>query len=258
MEVKKEVISVLGCGWLGLPLAKHFIEKGFETKGSTTSVDKISKLESQRILPFLVDINNIESSDKAFFSSKILIVAITSKNVESFKKLISEIEISTIKKVVFISSTSVYPNSDVAITETHKTLETPLVLIERLLLSNINFKTTIVRFGGLFGNTRNPGNFFKHGRIIKNPEGVVNMIHQEDCIEIIQSIIENGIEMEVLNGCADTHPTRRDFYTKAKQELGFEVPVFEENQPVQIKTISSEKLKSKLNYTFKHSDLLDI
>jgi nucleoside-diphosphate-sugar epimerase len=249
-----KAVSILGCGWLGLPLAKHFIEKGFEIKGSTTSVDKISRLESLGILPFLVDINTIESSDKAFLSSEILIVAITSKNIDSFKKLVSEIETSTIKKVIFISSTSVYPNSDVEITEAHKTLETPLVSIERLLLSNTNFNTTIVRFGGLIGEYRNPGNFFKNGRIIKNPEGVVNMIHQEDCIEIIDRIIEKGIETEIFNACTDAHPTRRDFYTKAKLTVGFEVPDFEENQPIQTKIISSKKLKKELNFEFKYAN----
>lgn len=251
-----KVVSILGCGWLGLSLAKHLLEKGFETKGSTTSVDKISKLESQGIAPFLLDIENLDGIDTAFFSTEILIVAITSKNVESFKNLISEIEKSGIKKVIFISSTSVYPNADVAITEAHKTLETPLVLIENLLLLNTNFKSTIVRFGGLIGKDRNPGNFFKNGRIIKNPEGVVNMIHQKDCIEIIHLIIEKGIEAGIYNACSDTHPTRRDFYTKAKLNLGLDVPVFEENQPIQIKIINSEKLKKELNFDFKHTDLL--
>jgi nucleoside-diphosphate-sugar epimerase len=160
--------------------------------------------------------------------------------------------------VIFISATSVYPSSDMLITEEHKTLDTPLASIEKLFLLNTNFDTTILRFGGLFGVNRNPGNFFKDGRIIKNPEGVVNMIHQDDCIGIIHKIIERRIDNIVFNACADTHPTRRVFYTKMKTELGFEAPVFEENQPIVMKRISSEKLKSMLNYTFKYNDLLAI
>ena len=39
-------ISILGCGWLGLPLAKALIENGFSVKGSTTSTDKLTALEN--------------------------------------------------------------------------------------------------------------------------------------------------------------------------------------------------------------------
>lgn len=40
-------ISVLGCGWLGLPLAKHLIDSGFMVKGSIRSSSKISDLEKK-------------------------------------------------------------------------------------------------------------------------------------------------------------------------------------------------------------------
>lgn len=45
-------ISILGCGWLGLPLAKALIENGFSVKGSTTSTDKLTALENDGITPF--------------------------------------------------------------------------------------------------------------------------------------------------------------------------------------------------------------
>ncbi|MEZ7854793.1 MAG: SDR family NAD(P)-dependent oxidoreductase, partial [Cyclobacteriaceae bacterium] len=30
-------ISILGCGWLGLPLARQLVQQGHQIKGSTTS-----------------------------------------------------------------------------------------------------------------------------------------------------------------------------------------------------------------------------
>jgi nucleoside-diphosphate-sugar epimerase len=253
----KQKISILGCGWLGLPLATHLLEKEFFVNGSTTSEDKMTLLKAKNIFPFLIDIDSL-ISDFSFYNVDILIIAITSKNSESFENLISKIENSTINKVIFISSTSVYGESETPITEEHQTLKTPLVLIEQLFLSNQNFKTTVIRFGGLFGDQRQPGNFFKNGKKISNPEGVVNMIHQEDCIAIITQIIEKKCWNQVYNACANSHPTRREFYTKSKRNLGFDSPVFEENSTIQLKRISSEKLIKALNYTFIHSDLLDI
>ena len=43
-------ISILGCGWLGFPLAKSLVEKGFSVKGSTTSENKLSILSTAGIL----------------------------------------------------------------------------------------------------------------------------------------------------------------------------------------------------------------
>ncbi len=258
MGNKELNISILGCGWLGLPLATYLVAQGFTVKGSIRSVEKKPRLQSKKITPFLIDIDKEQAIDTNFLVADVLVIVIPSKNVIGFQNLISQIEKSIIKKVLFISSTSVYPNSENVINETHKILNTPLASIEKLFLNHSKFQTTILRFGGLFGVNRNPGNFFKNGRIIKNPEGVVNMIHQEDCIDIIHRIIEKGIATEVFNACVDRHPTRRNFYTNARLKLGLETPVFEENQPIQVKVICSEKLKRRLKFNFKHTDLLHV
>jgi len=258
MQEKKVTISVLGCGWLGLPLATYLVAQGFAVKGSSRSIEKKQFLQSKNISSFLVDLDKGDLINTTFLDADILVIAVPSKNFEGFQKLISEIETSSIKKIIFVSSTSVYPTSEQLVTEKHKTLETPLASIEKLFLNHRGFDTTVLRFGGLFGEDRNPGNFFKEGRIIKNPEGVVNMIHQEDCIAIIHRVIKFGIENEVFNACADSHPTRRDFYTNAKRNLSLEAPVFEENKPKKKKVVSSEKLKRTLKFTFKYSDLLKV
>ena len=36
-------IALIGCGWLGLPLAKSLLKKGYQVAGSTTSVEKLSQ-----------------------------------------------------------------------------------------------------------------------------------------------------------------------------------------------------------------------
>ena len=51
-------VSILGCGWLGLPLAKSLIEKGFSVNGSTTSVEKIPEVHGEDIF--------LKLKDKAF------------------------------------------------------------------------------------------------------------------------------------------------------------------------------------------------
>ncbi|RZJ28768.1 MAG: short-chain dehydrogenase, partial [Flavobacterium sp.] len=50
-------ISILGCGWLGLPLAKSLIQKGYSVKGSTTSENKVDVLQANNIDPFVISLS---------------------------------------------------------------------------------------------------------------------------------------------------------------------------------------------------------
>ena len=250
-------VSILGCGWLGKPLAISFLEYGFKVKGSTTSEEKLAVLESDDIESFLVDITDFEEYE-VFLDTDILIIAITSKDIDGFERLISQIQDSEIQKVIFISSTSVYKMANKVMTEEDAVLENSLTEIENLFQENTFFETTIIRFSGLFGGERHPANWFKNGRKIPQPKGFVNMIHREDCIEIIHEVVAQNCWNEVFNACSNHHPTRREFYTIAKLSSDFEVPEFEENEVYEWKIISSKKVQKVLKYTFIHDNLLDI
>ncbi len=251
----KKKISISGCGWLGLPLAQHLIHKGYEIFGSTTSEDKKSILTNAGIKPFILNIEHLNEKSNGFFDAEILIIAITSKNIDAFRKLINLIKNSNISRVLFVSSTSVYKNNNEVVTEESPVKDCPLITIENLFKENTSFKTTILRFGGLFGYSRKPGNFFKQGRIIENPDGFINLIHQDDCIQIIENIISKNIWNETLNACCSTHPTRREFYSKEMAKAG-RIANFNEESPDYYKIVSNEKLKKLLNYHFIYDDLL--
>ena len=254
----KERISILGCGWLGKPLATSLMKKGFEIKGSTTTESKLQEFQKIGITSYLLSLEYLTHNILGFLNSEILIVALPSKNIEGFRNLISHIEKSPVKKVIFISSTSVYGNSNEMVTEEFETLPSALATIEMLFKNSTNFETTIVRFAGLFGYNRKPGNFFKDGRKIPNPDGFVNMIHQDDCIQLIEKVIEKNAWNQIFNGCADTHPTRRDFYTKCSLDIGFEKPDFVEVAEIQQKIISNKKSKKILELNYQYGNLLKL
>ena len=249
-------VSVLGCGWLGKPLAISLLDEGFKVKGSTTSEEKLELLEDNGIESYIVNISEFEEFD-TFLGSDILVIAITSKDVDGFENLISQIENSSVQKVIFISSTSVYGRLNKVMSEEDAVLNTPLTEIEDLFRQNNFFETTIIRFAGLFGDERQPANWFKNGRKIPQPKGFVNMIHKEDCIEIIHTIIDQNCWNQTFNACSNHHPTRREFYSLAKLSGGFELPEFEIEEVYQWKIISSKKVQEVLDYTFIHDDLLE-
>lgn len=256
MELKQKVYSILGCGWLGLPLAKHFLEHGIQVKGSTTSKEKLALFKEEGIVPYLINIEETETYQD-FLNCDVLLIMITSKQLEAYKKLITQIEKASVEKVIFISSTSVYPRNNKEYSEEDETVDSMLVNAEQLFRNNTNFSTTILRFAGLFGGKRLPGNWFKD-RKIPQPNGFVNMIHREDCIAILLQLIQQNIFGETFNACANHHPTRKDFYINARKSLGKPAPVFDDSQPLQFKKISPVKLIKRLNYTFIHNDLLKI
>jgi nucleoside-diphosphate-sugar epimerase len=252
---------------LGLPLAKHLVSKGHVIKGSTTSESKISNLKRNGVEPFLIDLRAVQSTAEIskFLASEFLVIAIPPrvKHHNNFKEqiesLISFIEKSTIKKVIFISSTSVYPNTNNLVTEEDISIpesDSGIVLleVERLLQSNKFFQTTILRMAGLYGYDRQPGRFLAGKKELVNADGKVNLIHQDDCIQIINNVLEKQLWNEVYNCCSDEHPTRQEFYTKAALTLGMEPPEFLPKEKSVFKIISNQKLKAALNYEFIHPD----
>ena len=249
-------ISILGCGWLGRPLANQFLNLGYEVKGSTTSIDKLEILKSEGVYPYLIHIEELSSEVKSFLNSETLIVNITSKNVCAFANLIALIRESQVRNVLLISSTSVYDPANYIITEETDTNKSPLARIEKYFLKENKFNTTVLRFGGLFGYDRQPGRFFKNGNMVTDPDGYVNYIHRDDCIEIIAQIVRNNVWSEVFNGVTDTHPTKKEFYTYMAQIIGKEPPKFGRNTSSHFKLVSNEKLKNILNYKFKLADLM--
>jgi nucleoside-diphosphate-sugar epimerase len=259
-------ISILGCGWLGLPLAKALLENSFSVKGSTTSVDKLSVLENLGIQPHLITLSENETTgnlDSFLENSKILIIDVppklrgssTENFVSKIKNVIPFIEKSTVENVLFISSTSVYGEENLIVTEETKLNPDTesgkqLVQTEQLLQSNSNFKTTILRFGGLIGEDRHPIKFLAGRKNIENPNAPINLIHQDDCIGIIMEIIELHSWNETFNAVTPFHPSRKEYYTQKAIDLKLDLPEFNAENSNSGKTISSTKIENVLDYKF--------
>jgi nucleoside-diphosphate-sugar epimerase len=270
-------VSILGCGWLGFPLAKKLIEIGFEVKGSTTSEKKLALLKSNNIEHFLLELTETKISDSVtefLYDSDILIInippglrkikeTITEKTfVAKIENLIPFIEKSTIKKVLFISSTSVYADTAAIPTITEETILDPvtesgrqLVEVENLVLNNTHFTSTIIRFGGLVGEDRNPIHMLAGKTNIPNPNAPINLIHQQDCIGIICELLKQNCWNETYNGVAPTHPTRKNYYTNKAKQLHLTTPLFNKNETNIGKMVSSEKIETILGYRFMKLDL---
>ncbi|MDB2606157.1 SDR family oxidoreductase [Zobellia sp.] len=265
-----KTIAIMGCGWLGLPLAKKFIEKGYTINGSTTSEGKLNSLLAQGIQPFLISLSETEIiGDLPLFlnNADVLILNVPPKlrgtNKENYVRkmllVLHALKSSPIKQVVFVSSTSVYGDVDGEVTE-----ETPpepstesgkqLLECEQLFQNEIGYDTTIIRFGGLIGPNRYPVTMLSKRKNLKNGNFPINLIHLNDCVEIILKSVEDSWQSELINAVFPFHPSKKEYYTLHATKNKLQLPEYKEDTDTEVtkkgKLILSYKLTNVLGFRF--------
>lgn len=261
-------ISILGCGWLGLPLAKKLMQKGHVVKGSTTSREKMGKLNEEGITPYHIKLfeDGVQGDLEAFLSDvEVLIIDIPpglksdpeADFVGKMGKLKGYLEKSSIENIIFISSTSVYEDREdfPVYTEENEPNGTgknsqQLVAAEEVLRSSDSFNTTVIRFGGLIGPGRHPVKFLSQKKNNKNAVSPVNLIHLEDCIGIIETLLDKNIWGETINAVNPDHPPKEIYYTRVAEEKNLPIPDFDLQYPSKGKVVESVKVKELLGYSF--------
>ncbi|RZL12110.1 MAG: NAD-dependent epimerase/dehydratase family protein [Hymenobacter sp.] len=262
-ESASQRISVLGGGWLGLPLAQYLQAKGYEVAVSRTTATGVAQV-SQLGLPAFELALTAETAlpDSAFWHVPTLLITVPPQRGKSegeqltqFAQLIERARASGVRQVLYISSTSVYADDEQLATEESIPAPTKpggiiVRQLEQLLQQETAFRTTVLRFGGLIGYDRLPDSAAAIQRRSRAADTPMNVIHRDDCVRIIHEIVRQQAWGEVFNACADAHPTRRDYYAAAAQAQGFALPDLGPVQPQPYKVVSSEKLKASLGYKF--------
>jgi nucleoside-diphosphate-sugar epimerase len=272
--MQKESISILGCGWLGLPLAQALVSEDYRVKGSTTREEKLELLRDAGIEPFMIRLDPEAGGDDItdFLQSDILVIDVPPErrddiieyHIAQFSSLIDALGQSPVRSVLFVSSTSVYPACNREVTEEESSdsdslTGQALLLVEEMMMSETGFQTTVVRFGGLIGYDRNPAGYIGRLQEISGPDQPMNLIHRDDCVKIIMEIIRLGQWGEVFNACAPVHPIKGDYYRKAAEKLGIPMPPASgTTDSAAWKIVNSEKLRSALDYRFLHPDPLEV
>ncbi len=273
-------ISVLGCGWLGFPAARHLLSLGYSVSGSTTDEKKLPLLDNNEVTPYLIRIENKINCNECtkFWKSDILFLNIPpgrkrgdvlNRHPAQIKAIVEQVkEVGHINWIIFAGSTSVYATYGGITTEEDADPDTAssqsgkaLLECEKILKEESTFDTTILRFGGLYGYERHPVKYLAGRKEIDKANRPVNLVHQDDCVQIIGKIIQMNVRNETFNVVSDGHPPRREFYTSAANHFGFETPVFKtdsnEKPTEEYKIVSNKKLKEKLNYSFLYPNPMD-
>ncbi|AWV99482.1 SDR family NAD(P)-dependent oxidoreductase [Arcticibacterium luteifluviistationis] len=259
-NLKEISVSILGCGWLGLPLAVSFVQKKWNVLGSTTSKEKIEKLKEKGIKAFLIDLDN-DIFQSQFFKTDYMIVCFPprlkkngdSSFLEQIEKVCSQLSVNKNIKVIFTSSTSVYPTENRSMKETDADSSHALYKAEQMLAKSVNERLTVLRLSGLMGYGRIPCKYFSGKKKLTNGETPVNYVFRDDVINVIEAVIEADLFNQTLNVTAAKHPNRKEVLENCSERTEYIKPEFiQPDQVVPFKIIDGEKLNGLLNYKFKY------
>jgi nucleoside-diphosphate-sugar epimerase len=253
-------IAIIGCGWLGLPLAERLVARGFTVYGTTTSTDKIELLNAKGIQGSMLRLDSTDSSNSPLPIADVYIVNIPPSSISDYASIITEFAQSipeSCKQVIFCSTTSVYPDISSVLTESlippdykitvgqennarHGTKRSDLLKAENAFWKL--GKTTIMRLAGLFGEGRHPVHYLSGKQNLSSPQARVNLVHLNDLCACIERVIDLDIRSEVINVCASEHPKRKEYYTSMAEKFGILAPTFDDSDTSTGKMISNEKL----------------
>lgn len=247
-------VSIIGLGWLGLQLAERFSQAGFEVKGTVRSSDKANTLNHLQVDICLYEFPN--QAPDTVFDADALILTIPPGKIEDYLGMVwtltEEIKLSSIRKIVFLSSVSVYPECNQTVDESYSGQpDSPqgktLLEAEKMLLGIRGKTVSICRLGGLVGQNRHPGKFLAGRKDLPNPNSPVNLIHGQDATELIYTLLTQENVSSIYNLCSAEHPTRKTFYVKAADLLGLERPEFQTEGKESWKLVSNQKILDQVD-----------
>ena len=286
-------IGIIGCGWFGLPLAQALKQLGHKVIGTKRSIEGCEQLASLGITACPLDLNDDIFYNDAFANNtvvnntvvnntfanninellecQVLVVNIPpglrqkagkaeSHYLEQLSNLVHLIGPRRFQKLVFISTTGVYPAGDDAelpLSEAdavaHNDASEVLLNAEALFASMDN--SCILRFAGLVGPNRHPGRFFAGKTGISGANVAVNLVHLDDCIGAVIKVINADKTAPVYNIVAPVHPSRGEFYPLATTHLGLVAPVFNQHL-MPTKVITGGLICQQLGFIYQYPDPL--
>lgn len=265
-------IGVLGCGWLGLPLATDLKNEKNKVSGTTTQQEKLNLLENEGIKAFQIEITpKLIKGDIGSFLENLdaLIIdfppRIRSRSsdlfLEEMNLLINKLnQYKKIQKIIYISSTSVFKDTEgfktydeAYLFSDYERKDNPLLKAENLLLENLGKRLKVLRCGGLIGHDRHPVKYLSGRKDIANPDAPVNMTYQKDVILICQELLYNfdNLESYIFHAVHPHEISRKEFYQKAAQDFSLEKPEFDHQKKQKGKRILSTHTLNQLNIEMK-------
>lgn len=251
-------VGIIGCGWLGFPLAQQLVSMNYQVKGTTTSVSKFQLFEENSIQPLVFCLGE-ELSPDFFESLDVLIICfpISSKHSkETYADFCEQLhqKKAPSTKVIFTSSISVYQQNQGVATESEGLIDALSInyFVEQEFQRSFQEQLTILRLGGLFNEERHPVYHLSGRKDLENGNSPVNLVHRNDVIYMLLKVLELQKFGELFNCVFPAHPSKSAYYTQKANEFQLEPPTFKANENTIHKIVSSQKAMDVLAFEFNY------
>ncbi len=258
-------ITLVGAGWLGLPLGKLLVETGYHVSGSTTREAGLPEIVAAGITPFLLNISSLATNSlaQAYIPKRVLVLNLPPKTDDDWKNgvinLCNQVHQAG-ASIIWVSSTGVYGRQAGEIIERSQLLPERsggkvLAVLDQELLQSFK-RITVLRPAGLVGPGRHPGRFLAGKSNLTGASEPVNLVHQADVVAFITLLIQQPAYGEVFNLCAPNHPSRAEFYSWATKVAGLLPPEFLEDEPplTEKRFISGQKIAAHFHSGYLYPD----
>lgn len=253
---------IIGCGYVGLPVAMKWLEQGHVVSALTRSKERADEFRKRGIRPISGDITRPESLTKLPESETILYAVGFDRTanqsrreiyVQGLKNVISEIKART-QKLIYLSSTSVYGQSagewvnESSVCKPERENGQICLEAEQLLTEQKSLQTVILRLAGIYG----PGRLLARMEQIKagepllgRPDAYLNLVHVTD---IVNSILKCDVSTRLHSHylVSDNYPmTRQEYYERLAKLIDAPLPQFSVDLPHQPQVKSSRKYSTE-------------
>ncbi len=258
-------IGIIGTGFLGLN-AFFKLHKLHHVICSVRSQESLNRLLELEIPAFILKSDAIETFHPHLDQADILIISVAPSDQsyeDTYLKLALNLtraisKLKNLKQIIYISSTSVYKESDGNLVDESSPLndsdEKSIILIktEKTLqaLSAFGIKVCVVRLGEIYGKERSLKQkaITIQGKTLPGDgKQKANLSHIDDIVHMIQFAIEHSLE-GVYNLVSDAHPTRMELYQMLCDKYQLAMPKFDPKLPShhgKNKEVANEKIKSQ-------------
>lgn len=240
----KASVAIIGLGYLGHPLGEDLHRLGYLVLGTTRTEAKLQSLRASGIKTEVLSQGQAPSTEILKSDAIVLNIPPFGGQLEWFQSWPWD----PTRKIIFVSSTSVYAHAEGLVDETSALVDGILSREEDWVRKTFP-RHAILRAGGILGPGRHPGKILSGRKGISKPLHPVNLIHVEDLMEVIKSFIIST-EIGIYNVVSDERHTRKEFYQDFCRRNHLPLPEFNEDDYSSGKIVSNGKLKSFYELTW--------
>lgn len=247
--------TIIGLGWLGMPLAQHLIRRGWQIKGTKRQVI------DNEIACYPLDLSAFNpTSLTPLWESKHLIITLPPSTcsaadyLNGIKRLVLHAISQNVSHIIFLSSTALLPRRSGQFDEQSpiEAANAPALAEVEQWLHTLPIPCDILRLAGLVGKQRHPVFHLAGKQALTGGNQPVNLVHLDDAILAIETLLNQPNGQRIFHLCAPHHPSRQAFYTDMARRFRLpDLQFLPDPEPLD-RIILASRIENELSFRYRY------